>query len=170
MTFKTSLKVKEANGNEKSYELNVKKGSLLKTISLKSNSVVSANIDGETIILNLTDNSKKSNENNNPGSSNSSDSSKTDESEENNNDFNTNQRDIYKNVNLKNVKDNLKILNSTQSNLDSPLADSNDSNENQNAEGELNINYGLLIIPIALALFFILFALKRKKDDEEDEN
>ena len=169
-TFKTFLKVKEANGNERNYELTVKKGSLLKTISVKSNSIISANIDDEAISLNLTD-SSESNESNNSNSSDSSEkSSETNVSEENNNDFNTNQRDINKNINLKNVKDNLKILNSTQSDLDSSLTDSNNSNNNQNADEWFNINYGLVIIPIALVLFFILFALKRKKDDEEDEN
>ena len=186
----------DKDGNTDSYEINIAEGSQSISQFIKADTIISATVNSQTIILNLSEEDNlaiETGEDNGDNAANENSalktnktkescntdknvSQKTNTSEENDNST-VNQENKNDNMNLDNVKKNIISSNSFKSKYDNSELENldnqnrlnkSDSFNNHSDKEESEVNYGLLIIPIALVLF-ILFALKRRKD-EEDEN
>ena len=170
-----------------SYEVNIDKGNLLKSISIQLEKGISATVNDQTISLNIT-------EKNNDDSA--EDNSNTDSNSKSSNDINKNSNDFSKQAffNLKDKQpsfnlNEFKIKNltkSVQSQVINPKLDEDADVEIGGGEDGNNMNsYDLkndmnsddlkndmnYLIPIALvALILLILIVFKRRNDEEDEN
>ena len=165
-----------------SFKVNIDKGNLLKSISIKLENNVNATVDDQTISLSIMENTDEDSEDENSTDNDDSeplpsDSNDTDSNPKSSDSENSHKSEDFSkqtNFNLKEfkIKD---LTKSVQSQVINPKLD-DDSNEEIDAgddgneiksEDSISMNY---LIPIAIAALILLILIAFKNRNDEDEN